>query len=202
SRVVYALAHNDLMPKFFTYVDRRFKTPIVALAVFSVIAVIELIAAGVTSNALQSLAEMYAFSAIVNYLLVFVALLRLRFTDTETPRAFRMPWNVAVQRMGESYDVPVTGMLGVLLLVAVLIMVLVTNYIGRIGGPLWVVIGLVFFTLYRKRRGLPILSSVPRDWSREQLEVYEESGELGLAEEYRESLRRSERRKKGGTSNR
>ena len=195
SRIVYAMAKNDLMPKFFTYVDARFRTPLVALVIFCAIAMGELVTAGFTPNTLQSLAEMYAFSAAVNYLLVFVALLRLRFTDTETPRTFRVPWNVPIRRPSGSYEIPIVGVLGLLFLVAVLIMVVLTNEIGRVAGPLWVVAGLVFFCFYRRSRGLPILRSLGRDWSREQLEVYEESGETGLAEEYREALQKKERRR-------
>jgi APA family basic amino acid/polyamine antiporter len=194
SRIVYAMATNNLMPRFFTHVDRRFKTPLVALVVFCVIAIGELIAAGFTPNALQSLAEMYAFSAAVNYLLVFVALLRLRFTDTETPRSFRVPWNVPIRRPGAVYEIPLVGVAGLLFLVAVLVMVVLTNEIGRVAGPIWVVTGIVFFCLYRRSRKLPILTSVPRNWSAEQLEVYEESGEKELAEEYRAALRKKARR--------
>jgi APA family basic amino acid/polyamine antiporter len=194
SRIVYSMAHNDLMPKFFTYVQPRFRTPLVALLVFCAIAICELIAAGLTSNALQTLAQMYAFSAAVNYLLVFVALLRLRFTDVETPRTFRMPWNIPIRRPDHTYYVPLSGVIGLLFLVSVLVMVIITNQIGRVAGPIWVVAGLIFFYAYRRMRRLPILQSVPRNWSEQQLEVYEESGETGLAEEYRQALRRSQRR--------
>jgi basic amino acid/polyamine antiporter, APA family len=199
SRIVFSMARNDLMPKFFEYVDPRFRTPLVALVVFCAIAVGELIAAGLTSNALQSLAEMYAFSAAVNYLLVFVALLRLRFTDPETPRTFRVPWNVPIRRKGETYAVPLVGIIGMLFLLAVLVMVVITNPIGRVAGPIWVIAGLAFFVFYRRHRGLPVLSSIPRDWSHEQIAVYRESGEGALADEYIEALRRRERRSKGGS---
>jgi basic amino acid/polyamine antiporter, APA family len=194
SRIVYAMARNDLMPKFFTYVQPRFRTPLLALAVFCAIAIGELIAAGFTPNALQSLAEMYAFSAAVNYLLVFVTLLRLRFTDTETPRTFRVPWNVAIRREARTYEIPIVGVLGLLGLFSVLIMVILTNPIGRVFGPIWVVLGLVFYAVYRRYRKLPVLQSIPRDWSKVQLEVYEESGEQGLADEYRQALRRKLRK--------
>jgi hypothetical protein len=64
-----------------------------------------------------------------------------------------------------------------------------------VAGPLWVLAGLAFFYFYRRSRRLPVLTSLPRDWSEEQLEVYEESGEKELAEEYRDALRKKERRK-------
>lgn len=194
SRIVYSMAHNDLLPRFFTYVHPKYKTPIVALFVFAGIAILEFVAAGLTSNALETLAQMYAFSAAVNYLLVFIALLRLRFTDTDTPRTFRMPWNVAVRRPERTYEIPITGVLGVLFLVSVLIMVIITNAIGRIAGPAWVVAGFLVYSGYRRYRRLPLLQSLPRDYSQMQMEVYEESGETSLAEEYREALKRQAKR--------
>jgi APA family basic amino acid/polyamine antiporter len=200
SRIVYSMARNDLMPRFFTYVDPRFRTPLIALVVFCLIAVGELIAAGLTANALQSLAEMYAFSAAVNYLLVFVALLRLRFTDPDTPRTFRVPWNVSIRRPEQTYQVPIVGVLGLLFLFSVLIMVVLTNPIGRVAGPIWVLAGLVFYYGYRHYRRLPVLKSIPRDWSRQQIDVYVESGETGLAEEYEAALRRRRRLEQSGTS--
>jgi APA family basic amino acid/polyamine antiporter len=196
SRIVYSMARNDLMPRFFTYVDPNFQTPLVALAVFCVIAIGELVAAGLTPNALQSLAEMYAFSAAVNYLLVFVALLRLRFKDPDTPRAFQVPWNVNVTRGDEIYQVPLVGVIGLLSLCAVLVMVVITNPIGRVAGPAWVVAGLFFYYFYRRHIGKPIFGSIPRNWADQQIEVYLESGETGLAEEYRSALRRRQRRAK------
>lgn len=195
SRIVYAMSHNDLMPKFFTRISLRYHTPIVALVVFCSVAIIELIASAFSSNTLQTLAEMYAFSAAVNYLLVFVALLRLRFTDPDTPRSFRVPWNVPIRRSDQTYYVPIVGVLGMLFLVAVLVMVVVTNPIGQKAGPAWVVLGVIVYYLYRRHRKLPFAKSVPRDWPAQQLEAYEDSGEVELADEYRDALRRSRRKR-------
>jgi APA family basic amino acid/polyamine antiporter len=130
----------------------------------------------------------------VNYLLVFVSLLRLRFKDPDTPRAFRVPWNFSVTRGDEVYQVTIVGILGLLSLCAVLVMVVITNPIGRVAGPLWVIAGLVFYYFYRRHIGKPILQSVERNWADQQIEVYLESGETGLADEYRNALRRRERR--------
>ncbi|MGH2448038.1 MAG: APC family permease, partial [Chloroflexota bacterium] len=193
SRIVYSMAQNNLMPGFFRRVSKTSRTPVVALIVFCAIAALELIAAGFTSNALESLAQMYAFSAAINYLLVFIALIRLRFKDPDTPRTFMVPWNIPIHRPSGTYLVPIVGVLGTLFLIAVLVMVVLTNEIGRVAGPIWVLLGLLFYYLYRKRRGLPILKSEERDWSKMQLDVYRESGELGLAEEYEGALKRRER---------
>lgn len=194
SRIMYSMAHNNLTPKFFTYVQPRFRTPVLSLTLFSAIAILELIFAGLTTNALTTLGDMYAFGAATSYTLVFVSLLTLRFTDPDTPRSFRVPWNVEVRRKGEAYQVPIVGILGLMGIFSVLVMVIITHPIGRVAGPIWIALGLVFFVLYRRRRKLPILGSVPRDWPAEQLAVYEESGEHELAAEFRDNLRRRHRR--------
>jgi APA family basic amino acid/polyamine antiporter len=199
SRIMYSMSINNLTPKVFTYVQPRFRTPVISLSVFAGIALLELIFAGVTPNALVTLGDMYAFGAASSYTLVFVSLLRLRFTDRETPRSFRVPWNVPIRRRGEVYEIPIVGVLGMLGIGSVLFMVILTHPIGRVAGPVWVALGLVGFYLYRRNRGLPFYGSVKRDWAAEQLAVYEESGETELADEYRSALKRSRRRHPNGS---
>jgi len=188
SRIMYSMAKNNLTPKVFTYVQPRFATPVISLVVFSGIALIELIFSGLTPNALQTLGDMYAFGAATSYTLVFVSLLRLRFTDRQTPRTFRVPWNVTIRRGADPVDIPIVGVLGLLGIASVLVMVILTHPIGRIAGPVWIGCGLVGFYFYRRHRGKPFYGSVERDWAREQLAVYEESGETELADEYRHNL--------------
>jgi len=190
SRIMYSMAVNNLTPRFFTYVHPRFATPVIALVVFSGIALIELIFSGLTPNALETLGDMYAFGAATSYTLVFVSLLRLRFTDRETPRSFKVPWNVTVRHSSGAFEVPIVGVLGLFGIGSVLMMVILTHPIGRIAGPVWIALGLVGFYFYRRKRRLPFFASVYRDWPAEQLQVYQESGEYELAAEYREALRR------------
>ncbi len=194
SRIMYSMARSNLTPKFFTYVQPKFRTPVISLVVFSSIAILELLFAGLTPNAIETLGDMYAFGAATSYTLVFCSLLTLRFTDPDTPRSFKVPWNVEVRRGTNSYQLPIVGVLGLLGIFSVLVMVIITHPIGRVAGPVWIVLGIIGFYFYRRRRKLPVLKSVPRDWPAEQLAVYEESGEHELAEEYREALRRRHRR--------
>jgi APA family basic amino acid/polyamine antiporter len=193
SRIMYSMSVNRLAPKAFTYVHPRFRTPVLALVVFSIIAVAELVLAGLTPNALETLGDMYAFGAATSYTLVFCSLLRLRVTDQETPRTFRVPWNVSIRRGEGTVDIPIVGVLGLIGILGVLVMVILTHPIGRIAGPVWIGLGLIGYMWGRKRNGLPVFGTVPRDWQTEQLAVYEESGEHELAAEFRENIRRRDR---------
>jgi APA family basic amino acid/polyamine antiporter len=195
SRIMYAMAQNGLTYRVFTRVVRRFRTPVVALSVFTFLALLELVFSAFTPNALETLADLYAFGAATSYTLVFVSLLRLRFTDIETPRTFRVPWNVPVERNGVVYQVPIVGVLGLIGILAVLLSAIITHPIGRVAAPLWILLGLILYFFYRRSQGRPFLGSIPRDWSTQQLEVYEESGETELADEYRHALERRKRQK-------
>jgi APA family basic amino acid/polyamine antiporter len=86
------------------------------------------------------------------------------------------------------------GVLGLIGIGTVLISAVLTHPIGRVAGPLWVGLGLVLYYFYRRSQGRPFFGSIPRDWSSQQLQVYVESGETELADEYREALERRRRK--------
>lgn len=194
SRIMYSMAQHKLTHPIFTYVQPKFRTPVISISLFVALAVLELIFAALTPNALETLADLYAFGAATSYTLVFVSLLRLRFTDVETPRTFRVPWNVPVERGGVTYQVPLVGVLGLLGIGGVLVATIITHAIGRIAGPLWIILGLIIYYFYRRVNGMTFFGSIERNWPEEQLRAYEDSGETALADEYREALRRSHAR--------
>jgi APA family basic amino acid/polyamine antiporter len=191
SRIAYSMASYRQLPAFFARVNAGRKTPVVALTVFSGIALLILVAAGFTPDILNTLGDIYAFGATTSYTLVFVAALRLRFTDADTPRPFLMPWNFTIRRAGRPVRISVVNLLGIVGIVSILIAVVVTHPIGRIAGPIWIVLGLGLFFVFRRQQRLPLLGSVSRNWSALQLAVYRESGEEELATEYEQNLRRS-----------
>jgi APA family basic amino acid/polyamine antiporter len=96
SRITYSMARFDLLPRWFSKVHPKFRTPVRTLVVFSGIALVELWLAGLSPNAYDVLGNMYAFGAATAYMLVFVSLLVLRFIDPWTPRPFKVPLNIRV----------------------------------------------------------------------------------------------------------
>ena len=194
SRITYSMARFDLLPRWFAKVHSKFRTPVRTLVVFSGIALIELWLAGLSPNAYDVLANMYAFGAATAYMLVFVSLLVLRYTDPWTPRPFKVPVNIRLRgKDGEVRLLPIVGVLGFLGISSILILVVLTHTIGRIAGPAWIVAGLLIYSWYRRRNKLPIRKTLKRNWEREQLQVYEDAGEYDLADEFRENIARKRR---------
>ncbi len=191
SRITYSMARFNLLPRWFSKVHSRFRTPVRTLVVFSGIALVELFLAGLSPNAYDVLANMYAFGAATAYMLVFVSLLVLRFKDPWTPRPFKVPLNIKIRgKDGEIRLLPIVGILGFLGISSILILVVLTHAIGRIAGPSWIILGLLIYFWHRRRNKLPLRKALKHNWEREQMEVYKDAGEYDLADEFRENLQR------------
>ena len=194
SRITYSMARFNLLPHWFAKVHPKFRTPVRSLVVFSGIAMVELWLSGLSSNVYDTLANMYAFGAATAYMLVFVSLLALRFKDPWTPRPFKVPLNIRLRgKDGETRLLPIAGVLGFLGISSILFLVVLTHSIGRIAGPGWIVLGLLIYFWHRRRNKLPFRKTLKRDWTKEQLDVYEDAGEYELADELRENLERKRR---------
>lgn len=194
SRIAYSMAGYGQLPGFFAQISSRRRTPVIALSIFSGIALLILLTSAFTPDILNTLGDVYAFGATTSYTLVFIAALRLRFVDPDTPRPFVMPWNVTIRWQGRPVRVSIVNLLGIVGIVGILTMVVVTHPIGRIAGPVWIGAGLILYFIYRRRRQLPFPGSVRRDWPAAQIATYRESGEDELADEYEHNLRQARRK--------
>ncbi|MBI3949749.1 MAG: APC family permease [Acidobacteria bacterium] len=143
---------------------------------------------------------MYAFGATLGYTLVFISLIRLRFTDPYSPRPYKVPFNVKVKYQGQQVDLPILGFIGTAGVLFVLAEVVLTHEIGRIAGPAWVVLCFMYYAWYRRKVGMPVFKRLQRDWETEQKVVLESAEEYDLLERYRIALAerdRSQRRLTG-----
>ena len=202
SRLSYSMSQFDLLPHWFARVHKRFRTPARAVVVFGVVALLQTIFAFFTpgppgkSAAIDVLADLYAFGATTGYLLVFISLFVLRFRDPFTPRPYKMPLNIRMTYRGNQVWFPVLGVLGFIGVLFFLVMVLLTHHYARIVGPLWVIAAVVLFILYRRKRGLPMFKTLPRDWETATKKVLLEAEEFKSLEEYEAAL--SEHRARTG----
>jgi APA family basic amino acid/polyamine antiporter len=195
SRLTFCMSQFNLISKWFDYVHPKFKTPIRTIIVFSFVAVIELTVAFLTPKALGTLGNMYAFGATLGYILVFLALIRLRYIDPYLPRSYKVPFNIKVKYHGNEVEFPIFAIIGAIGVSVIFFMVIWTHSIGRIAGPAWVILCLIYYFVYRVKNKLPLIGSVERDWEKEQIEVLESAEEYDLAEQYKITLKERDRRK-------
>ncbi|MDQ6711013.1 MAG: APC family permease [Candidatus Dormibacteraeota bacterium] len=194
SRLSYSMSQFDLLPRWFSRVNKKSATPSRAIIVFGGVALIQTVIAFLTPGppgktaAIAVLADLYAFGATTGYLLVFISLFVLRFKDPFTPRPYKMPLNIQIQYKGRQVWFPLLGVLGFLGVLFFLVMVLLTHEYARIVGPIWVVGAVILFAVYRRKRGLPMFKTLDRDWVSATRKVLLEAEEYKSLEEYDAAL--------------
>ncbi|HET7452860.1 MAG TPA: APC family permease, partial [Thermoanaerobaculia bacterium] len=191
SRLSYSMSELKILSPWFDRVHRRFHTPVRAILVFSGIGALQTLLAFLLGKdeALDVLANMYAFGATLGYFVVFVAAIKLRFSDPYSPRPYKIPFNLKVRsRAGQTIDVPVLGFFGAAAVLFVFVEVVLTHRIGRIAGPAWVVLCFVYYSWFRRKNGYPVFGSIPRDWERDQRAILKSAEEFEMLEQYEAAL--------------
>jgi APA family basic amino acid/polyamine antiporter len=213
SRIAYAMSSSNLLPSIFQRVHSKFRTPVISIAFFSTIALVELIFAAAPAlfpsvrslyahffhgeNGLEFLADLYAFGAATSYSFVFLGLIGLRLRDPLSPRKFKIPLNIPMQFRGERVEFPLIAVIGFIGIFSILLFTLRTHALGRIFGPSWLVLGILLYLLYRRHRRLPLLRSQPWNWRSAQVDILRRSGELELMDEYIANVKASDARRMG-----
>jgi APA family basic amino acid/polyamine antiporter len=180
-----------LIGSWLSQVSPKFHTPVRGILVFSTVAAIEALVGFLTGQkALETIANMYAFGAMLAYFLSSMALISLRVKEPHTPRPYRVPWNFSWR----DTQIPVLGFCAVLGTGAMLAIVIWTHAIARILGPLWILVWAAYYIFYRRRSGLPLFGSIERNWDADQLEILADTGEWELYEQFRIEVERRKRR--------
>ncbi len=194
SRLVFSMSHFKLISPWFSHVHHKFHTPSNAIIGFGWVGLLLTVVAFLTPQVLDTLANVYAFGATFGYMLVFISLIRLRFTDPYTPRPYKVPGNLKWKRKdGRVVEVPLIGFLGLLGVGSIFMTVVLTHAIGRIAGPLWLLLGVIYYAYFRRKNGLPVFGSVPHDWEQEQVEVLTAAEEFESLAKYKQALARRDK---------
>ncbi|MHB9858343.1 amino acid permease [Streptomyces sp. YIM S03343] len=130
SRVFFAMSRDGLLPRFFSVVHPRFKTPYRPTILLGVIIAI---VAGFTS--LSALAELVNIGTLFAFMVVAIGVIVLRRTRPDLPRAFRTPW------------VPFLPILSVLATLWLMINLPAETWLRF---AIWMVIGFVVYFLYSR----------------------------------------------------
>ncbi|MFW9907020.1 MAG: amino acid permease [Candidatus Thorarchaeota archaeon] len=153
SRVVFSMSNFGLLPAWFSKINVRTRTPIRTILVFgSIGALMALI------GALDWVADLYNFGALLSYLMVNISLIVLRQTDRETHRSWRIPMSVKVPFRGNHYDIPLPSVIGIIACSTIWSLVIIFHPVGRILGLSWTLIGVLIYSAYRWKTGRPLLS--------------------------------------------
>jgi APA family basic amino acid/polyamine antiporter len=147
SRLAYQLATNRQIPSLVGRLHPTRSTPYVLIIIAAVLAV-----ALTVPRDLDFLVGIYAFGATLAFTIAHLSVCRLRYTEPERKRPYRMP--LTIGRM------PVPAALGAVVSAALFISVLILHDTARFVGLGWMAAGVVLYVVYRKSEEKPILRRV------------------------------------------
>ena len=145
SRLSWSLAEHRQLPKIFSQLHPRFRTPWFTILFFSLLAAV-LILPGETTL----LGNLYSFGAMLSFTTAHVAVVALRIKEPDRERPYRMPWNVRFR----GSMIPLTAVLGGIGTFAAWCSVVVLHGEARTIGLPWMGIGMIGYFVYRSRQGL------------------------------------------------
>jgi APA family basic amino acid/polyamine antiporter len=155
-RVVYSLGRHQMLPHAFGTFGRRSTLPPAAILGAAAVSCTLVILAASIGNEAKFLGSLYSFGVLITFAIAQAAVVRLRYTEPDLERPFRVPINV---RIG-AQPVPVAALVGIPLTVALWGVSLATHNAARIGGPAWLLLGAALYVGARLRRGAGLMESV------------------------------------------
>jgi APA family basic amino acid/polyamine antiporter len=141
SRHIYTLAINRQIPSWLGKLNRRHATPHVAIAISGAIAI-----GLVAPTDVKLLAGLYAFGAMLAITIAQLSIIRLRISEPDRPRPFRVPFDVSWR----GARLPLPALFAALLSGLAFISVLAYHERARWVGLGWMAFGLLFYVVYRK----------------------------------------------------
>jgi APA family basic amino acid/polyamine antiporter len=141
SRHIYTLAINRQIPSWLGKLDRRTATPYVAIVLSGLIAI-----GLVVPTNVKLLAGIYAFGATLAITIAHLSIIRLRITQPDRRRPFRIPLGVP---WGHA-QLPLPSIFAAVLSGLAFLSVLAYHSTARWVGLGWMAFGLTFYVLYRK----------------------------------------------------
>jgi basic amino acid/polyamine antiporter, APA family len=167
SRLAYSLSTNRQIPSSLGRLHPHRATPYVLIILAGLMA-----AALVAPENLDFLVGIYAFGAMLAFTIAHLSICRLRYSEPDRPRPYRVPLSVRL-RGGE---LPLPAVLGALVSGAGWVAVMIVHEPARYVGLAWLASGLTLYVVYRRADENSLLRRVtvsPRMLSSEQSDEHD-----------------------------
>ena len=145
-RLAYSLGAHGQLPRAFSRLHRRTLVAPASVFAASGIAIGLIVGTSFSSHEVTFLASLFSFGVLLAFTAAQLAVIKLRVTQPELRRPFRVPLGIRV--------------VGALATLAVFVAAMVTHIGARYGGPAWLLGGLVVYLLVRRSRGIGLFEHV------------------------------------------
>jgi APA family basic amino acid/polyamine antiporter len=153
SRITYSMATHRQLPEVFRRLHPKLKTPWLSLVVFAGIAPTVFLLSG----QVDFLGRMYAFGAMLSFTIAHISVIALRAKASEGDEP---PWHARPNFRFRGVDWPLFAVIGGLGTGAAWLVVVVQSASTRYAGLGWLLAGFIFYVLYRRKLGAPLLETV------------------------------------------
>jgi basic amino acid/polyamine antiporter, APA family len=144
ARLAYSLATNRQIPSAVGRLHRRRGTPYVTIVIAALIAF-----ALALPHDLDFLAGLFAYGAMIAFTLAHLAVIALRFRESDRPSAFRVPFSIPVR----GARVPLPAVFGALFSILVWVSIVIYHEGARVVGSVWMAVGITLYVVYRRGQG-------------------------------------------------
>ena len=147
SRLSYSMGQHRQLPELLRALHPRFRTPYVAITVFSAIACIAIL-----PGQADFLGVIYAFGAMLSFTIAHAAVATLRVKQPDADRPWKGPGTLRIR----GHELPLYSVLGGLGTGIALIVATVLDVRVLASGVGWMALGITLYVIYRRRQGLSL----------------------------------------------
>ncbi|HEY6606458.1 MAG TPA: APC family permease, partial [Gaiellaceae bacterium] len=144
-RLAYSLGEHGQLPRKFGLLRPRTLVSPQSIVAAAVISIALLAGTAALAHPVLFLASLFSFGVLLAFTAAQLAVVKLRFSEPERRRPYRVPLTVA--------GIPLPSAVGAVLTFAVWIIAIATHEGARYAGPAWLAVGLVLYVIVRKSRG-------------------------------------------------
>ncbi|MFC1961479.1 APC family permease [Chloroflexota bacterium] len=148
SRLAFSLGTHNLVPPFLSRVHPKFKTPYIAIIVFSTAAILILLPGFFAPDVFENMGALYVFGSLLAFMFAHASILSLRIRKPELPRPFKLALNIRFR----GKELPLSAIIGLTATSSIWLIIMATQPYSRWVGLAWMAAGLGIFYLYRRRR--------------------------------------------------
>ena len=147
SRLSYSMGQYRQLPERLRQLHPRFRTPYVAIIIFSLIACVTML-----PGQAEFLGTVYAFGAMLSFTVAHASVIVLRIKQPDLPRPYRGRGDIPIA----GRRVPLYALFGGIGTGASFIAVSVLNLETLVTGTIWLGLGTLVYVAYRRRLGLTL----------------------------------------------
>jgi APA family basic amino acid/polyamine antiporter len=141
SRLSWSLSEHRQLPRIFSSLHPRYRTPWFTLMFFSGLACL-LILYGNT----EVLGNLYSFGAMLSFTIAHASIVKLRVKEPDRERPYSAPWGVRIR----GAVIPMSAVIGGIGTFGAWLAVTFLHSEARVVGIPWMVLGMIAYFLYRK----------------------------------------------------